>query len=687
LLLGYLAIPIGVIYLLSYVQPAYMNSRHLMLITPAFYLLVGSGLAAWRGRTAVITLVVSVVMLGGIAYSTYNYFGNSAYDKDHHREWGEYLREHVRPGDVIVINPPHISDLYEYYADSGVPWVGLPMFGDSQEATVARLEELLTDYDRVWLAMSHTPPWGDLRRVVQKWLTNNAFRIDLESFKSYASIVQVAAFQRDWPSFEELPADAEEVGVSFGPALRLLGYRPLTDAEPGEPLHVELFWAVDEPIEQEASVALRLVDRKGHVWGQNEECPFDGLYPMWQWAEGLQLPSEHQLTVSHGTPPGEYYLEMVLVSRPSEDGCLGERGSPIIPLSADSDRLRGDKVQLGTVEVQRSESAPTDDELGIENPLRVRFDGLELLGADLAPEELVAGGRIDVDLFWELHEPQPKTVLFRLRLMDPTGRIVQEKMIHPSSEVFPTNDWLVGDRFRGQFWLSTPEEGPGGSYVVELLPEPPLRRTGFLEAIGWRQELDDPIRLGGVEVQHSQAGEPVRTRVAAIPTPDNLVAEYPMYARLGDSLRLLGFDAHPTTARPGDTVDLTLYWQALRPMNLSYSVFTHLVDGSNEIVAQDDGLPQQGGYPTTLWRPGEVVADAYSVSIPPGTSPGVHVLRAGMYRLDTETRLPAIDASGLPVANASIALLQIRVEAPATPEAFEIDMRPGAFLPVVTKGR
>jgi len=40
---------------------------------------------------------------------------------------GRYLREHVRPGDVVIVDPPHIAELYEYYASSEAPWVGLPL--------------------------------------------------------------------------------------------------------------------------------------------------------------------------------------------------------------------------------------------------------------------------------------------------------------------------------------------------------------------------------------------------------------------------------------------------------------------------------------------------------------------------------------------------------------------------------
>src|SRR5690606_11887113 len=45
LLAGYLGVPVTLTYLLSYVRPVYMNSRHLILVAPAFYLMVAAGLS------------------------------------------------------------------------------------------------------------------------------------------------------------------------------------------------------------------------------------------------------------------------------------------------------------------------------------------------------------------------------------------------------------------------------------------------------------------------------------------------------------------------------------------------------------------------------------------------------------------------------------------------------------------
>jgi hypothetical protein len=687
LLAGYLLVPTALIYLLSYVQPAYMNSRHLILVTPAFYLLVAAGLTSLRGRSFWIALLAWIVVVGGVGYSTYNYFCNPTYDKDNHREWGAYLREHVRPGDVVVVDPPHIADLYEYYGDSGAPWIGLPLLGASWQDTATVLEDLVRRYDRVWLALSLTPPWGDRRRFPEKWLNQNAFRVDYKGFESYASTVFVAAYLPEWPDLERLPEGSRPVKVRYTPSLRLEGYRIVSPPQPGVQLHIELFWAVDQPIPEEASVVLRLTDEEGHLWGQGEQCPFNGLYPMWQWQPGLLLRDEHELRIEPGTPPGTYRLEVMLVSRPTEEGCFGPSGQPIIFQTAPPQANLGDRVLLGTVDVQHTPGGAGFDDQEIEYHERAGFDGLELLGASLPSSVMRPGQRLGVTLYWQAQAAPLPDARFRLRLKDPAGDIQQEATIRPTGGDHPTDRWQEGDRFKGKFSLLLPEEAPGGRYSLELLPEPPLRQTGMGAALArlLRPEAD-ALTLANIEVESRSEGEPAAP-ATPIPIPTDLAIAQPMLATLGDQVRFLGYDLDVDAVQAGGTLSFTLYWQALRPMDTSYSVFTHLLGPSSQIIGQRDGVPQGGNYPTTLWQPGEVVVDPYAFAVDPAAPPGEYPLEVGMYRLETGTRLSLVDADGQPIPDDRVLLPRITVLPGVTPEVVAPEMPNRVYLPLVERGQ
>jgi len=116
--------------------------------------------------------------------------------------------------------------------------------------------------------------------------------------------------------------------------------------------------------------------------------------------------------------------------------------------------------------------------------------------------------------------------------------------------------------------------------------------------------------------------------------------DYPLEARLGEQVAFLGYDLTPQVVGPGGTLHLTLYWQALAPMDRAYTVFAHLVGPGGQLVAQWDNMPLEGGWPTTCWVPGEIVADPYDIPIPSGAAPGDYTLEAGFYILETGERLP-----------------------------------------------
>ena len=83
---------------------------------------------------------------------------------------------------------------------------------------------------------------------------------------------------------------------------------------------------------------------------------------------------------------------------------------------------------------------------------------------------------------------------------------------------------------------------------------------------------------------------------------------------------------------------LTVYWGADRPLAFDYSTAVHLVaadppTGPADILAQaDKAHPVDGWYPTTRWRAGEIVRDAYLLPVPADSAPAA--VRVAMYRSD-----------------------------------------------------
>ncbi|MCK4832233.1 MAG: hypothetical protein KAS81_05670, partial [Anaerolineales bacterium] len=130
------------------------------------------------------------------------------------------------------------------------------------------------------------------------------------------------------------------------------------------------------------------------------------------------------------------------------------------------------------------------------------------------------------------------------------------------------------------------------------------------------------------------------------PLIDETTIAHAVHADVGHDLRLLGYALDPARAPPGETVRLTLYWEAIHEPPGDYTVFTHLLDPAGRLRGQKDNQPQGGMYPTHLWDEGERVQDEYELIIAPDAPPGTYQIAVGMYQLSTLRRLPVFDRNG-----------------------------------------
>jgi hypothetical protein len=114
----------------------------------------------------------------------------------------------------------------------------------------------------------------------------------------------------------------------------------------------------------------------------------------------------------------------------------------------------------------------------------------------------------------------------------------------------------------------------------------------------------------------------------------------PADAQFGGQIRLAGYDITPEDPAEGETVTVTLAWQAVASMETAYRIFVHLVDEAGTLVAQDDGEPAGWSRPTTGWAVGEVVVEERRLALPAEAQR--MTLRVGVYAPDG-ARLPVGD--------------------------------------------
>jgi serine/threonine-protein kinase len=135
----------------------------------------------------------------------------------------------------------------------------------------------------------------------------------------------------------------------------------------------------------------------------------------------------------------------------------------------------------------------------------------------------------------------------------------------------------------------------------------------------------------------------------------------PLEVNLADKVLLVSCDLPRVEFKPGETVQLTLHWQALREMTEDYTVFVHLTQADGQLVSQQDIQPLGGAKPTTSWTPGETVDDPYELAIPVGASPGTYWLKVGMYSQSTMERLPVVEPGRAQAEQDSILVKQMQI--------------------------
>jgi hypothetical protein len=192
--------------------------------------------------------------------------------------------------------------------------------------------------------------------------------------------------------------------------------------------------------------------------------------------------------------------------------------------------------------------------------------------------------------------------------------------------------------------------------AIEVV-EPQLVDMGF--AVEKREEWS-LMAVGTVLAQDPPANS-VLSRETTVVLTVSSGSRLPLEANLADKVLLVSCDLTRVEFRPGETVQLTLHWQALGKMTDDYTVFVHLTRPDGQVVSQQDRQPLGGARPTTSWTPGEVVDDPYELAIPVGASPGTYWLKVGMYSQRTMERLPVVEPGRAQAEVDSVLVGQIQI--------------------------
>jgi 4-amino-4-deoxy-L-arabinose transferase-like glycosyltransferase len=282
--------------------------------------------------------------------------------------------------------------------------------------------------------------------------------------------------------------------------------------------------------------------------------------------------------------------------------------------------------------VYRPSPLQRERSIGFGDALVILGDSVER--PDGAGSLLTPGQTITVTLLWQARQPVSEDYTVFVHLLDRAGKRWAQQDAQPLDNLYPTSRWAPGEMVRDSHPLSLPADLPPGRYFLLVGMYLPATGERLPASTGGDHLLLATLLVGQPEVQPEEIRQPV-------------------HAGLGDQqAELVGYVLSPATVRPGETLRLTLFWQARQWIAQDYTVFVHLLDSQGQRWAQHDGPPQDGALPTSIWNPDELLRDEHILTVDPQAPAGDYRLAVGLYDLATLQRLPVVDGQGYPAGDA-----------------------------------
>ncbi len=392
----------------------------------------------------------------------------------------------------------------------------------------------------------------------------------------------------------EYSANSKLDGLGF-----LLGYNsPQKTVAVGDKASLKLFWQNDGASADHALV-VQLRSPDGYVWAETTAQPLPD-YAKESLTPKAIVESQADLTIPTGTPPDTYFLTIGFRAKETNE-LLG------------TFQLPKNGQQL-TITRQNSQNLAG---LNIDHSLQHAITpDLTLLGYTLSNPQLIRRepNANWLTLFWQANENIKADYAIALQLLNQQGQEATYWLGQPVLSRYPTSQWQAGETVRDPWRLELPATLPTGDYTLQVALFKAKAQVGQL-------------MLGQVAVIE-------RRQQFTVPRLSNSLE-----ARLGQAIKLHGYDFATEPLTEGGRLRVTLYWQTEAMLPHSYTVFVHILDANGKVVAQHDGVPVNGTIPTQEWAVGEIVTDAHLVTFP-HLPRGTYNIVVGMYDLATSERLP-----------------------------------------------
>jgi hypothetical protein len=267
-----------------------------------------------------------------------------------------------------------------------------------------------------------------------------------------------------------------------------------------------------------------------------------------------------------------------------------------------------------------------------QTPLRSgpvgNFDNrLSLLEAVVGGESYQAGRDIiPIQLLWRKEDNLGSDHRVSFRLVDDKGYTWTSRDSAPQAGHAFFTDIKIGKTLEDRHGLLTPAGAPPGHYRL-LLGVYGVNNTQPLDL---RDEAGQPLgaELFLADIELIAPDPPVGA--PALPVQNETMAVF------DQQVRLVGYSLAHGPFKVGEALPVTLFWESLVDQPGPLTTWMALRDQAGETVVIQEQTPI---WPATEWRPGTLLRDPYTLTLPPTLPPGAYQLAVALLA-DNGNRLP-----------------------------------------------
>lgn len=270
-------------------------------------------------------------------------------------------------------------------------------------------------------------------------------------------------------------------------------------------------------------------------------------------------------------------------------------------------------------------------------------DDIELLGYSVTDDAIRPGETMQVSLYWRTHEDMHSDYNLTLNVHGRDMEHIAKLDTWPGGGLLPTGDWMPGAMYADSYSIP----------ISRKASAPTLLR---LDVSFWIDSLDERLLV-------SSNGSAIGSLMldAGRLLPVTLVQEAAQIENGSTFVPGITLIGHTVLSQVEAETRFIIFWRAEHPVSADWTVFVHMLNATGDIVAQADGPPLKGDWPTSAWDPGQPVRDprhlAYSSALPPGE----YSVLVGLYDPASGMRAAAHARDGSEHTDRAVLLLSVRV--------------------------